>query len=52
VATINVTSAGAHTLNIWMREDGLILDKLILTTDKNIRPSGSGVQESYRVPGN
>jgi RHS repeat-associated protein len=33
IATINVTTAGIHTLNAWVREDGFIFDKLILTQD-------------------
>ncbi len=27
VATFNVTSAGVHTVNVWMREDGFVIDK-------------------------
>ncbi|MGH2413563.1 MAG: Calx-beta domain-containing protein, partial [Microcystaceae cyanobacterium] len=37
-ATINVTSTGLHTFNLWMREDGFIVDKIILTLDPNFRP--------------
>ena len=29
--SINVSSAGEHTLAIWEREDGFVLDKIILT---------------------
>jgi N-acetylneuraminic acid mutarotase len=42
VATLSVPSAGTHTVNLWMREDGLALDKLILTMDGDYQPSGSG----------
>ena len=45
VATINVTSTGPHTLNVWMREDGLELDKIVLTTDINFTPTGTGPAE-------
>lgn len=31
--TITVPSAGLHTVDIWMREDGGKLDRLLLTTD-------------------
>ncbi|MDJ0662207.1 MAG: hypothetical protein QNJ42_22375 [Crocosphaera sp.] len=31
-ATIQVTSTGVHTLNLWMREDGFVLDQIILTS--------------------
>lgn len=35
----NTTPCGAfHTLNIWMREDGLRVDKIILTSDPNYVP--------------
>ncbi|MFW2404642.1 MAG: chitobiase/beta-hexosaminidase C-terminal domain-containing protein, partial [Gammaproteobacteria bacterium] len=33
VATINVATTGPHTINVWMREDGFIIDKIVLTTD-------------------
>ena len=48
-ATVNITTAGTHTLNVWMREDGFIFDKIILTQDPNYIPSGVGPQESARV---
>lgn len=31
VATIDVATAGEHTINVWMREDGLVFDKIVLT---------------------
>ncbi len=49
VATFNVTSIGEHTVNVWMREDGFVIDKLVLTTDSNYSPSGTGPVESPRV---
>jgi Ca2+-binding RTX toxin-like protein len=50
VATLDVATTGYHTLNVWMREDGFILDKLVLTTDPSFRPTGTGIAESIRVP--
>ena len=32
VATVTIPSAGMHTVNVWMREDGFVIDKLVLTT--------------------
>ena len=32
-ARISVASAGIHTFNIWMREDGVRVDRFLLTTD-------------------
>jgi Gylcosyl hydrolase family 115 C-terminal domain/Dictyostelium (slime mold) repeat len=48
VATINVTSAGVHTINLWMREDGFRVDRLLLTTNTGFVPSGAGPAESSR----
>jgi glucose/arabinose dehydrogenase len=42
VATINVTTTGVHTLNIWMREDGTVVDKVVLTTSSAYTPTGTG----------
>ena len=47
-ATIDVVGLGAHTLNVWMREDGFQIDKLFLTTDPNFVPMGVGPGESPR----
>jgi hypothetical protein len=50
VATINVTSTGLHTINVWMREDGLVLDKLVLTTNASFTPTATGPAESAWTP--
>jgi hypothetical protein len=47
-ATINVTTAGLHTINLWMREDGFVADKIVLSTNTNFMPSGTGPTESPR----
>jgi len=49
---IEITSTGLHTLNIWVREDGLIIDKIVLTTNPDFTLSGSeeGPPESRRGP--
>ncbi len=41
-----VTEAREHTLFLWMREDGLRLDRLVLTLDDNYTPAGNGPNES------
>lgn len=33
VAWVNVPTAGKHVFNVWMREDSVIVDKVLLTTD-------------------
>jgi len=51
-AQIVITSTGPHTLNIWVREDGLIVDKIVLTTNPDFTLSGNepGPPESDRGP--
>jgi hypothetical protein len=44
-----ITQAGLHTINLWMREDGQIIDKILVTTDPNFVPTGAGPSESPRV---
>jgi hypothetical protein len=51
VATINVTTPGLHTLNLWMREDGTVVDKVILTTNAGFTPTGTGPAESPQPGG-
>ena len=41
-ATLQIPSVGIHTVNLWMREDGLAVDKILLTTDPGFRPDGIG----------
>jgi glucose/arabinose dehydrogenase len=48
VATINVPTVGVHTLNLWMREDGFVADKILLTTANGFTPTGTGPAESPR----
>ncbi|MCM8537056.1 MAG: PQQ-dependent sugar dehydrogenase [Lentisphaeraceae bacterium] len=47
-ATIEVPSAGVHTVNVWMREDGFTFDKLVLTPDDAFVPVADGPHESVR----
>ena len=48
---IEVLSAGTHTVNFWMREDGFLMDKIILTTDSAFTPTGTGPAESEQSGG-
>jgi len=41
-AFIQIPSAGVHTINLWMREDGLAVDKILLTNNPNFTPTGTG----------
>ena len=46
-ATVSVPSAGEHTLEVWMREDGFELDRLVLTKSGGYVPKGSGPATRY-----
>jgi len=48
-ATFNVSTAGKHVFNIWMREDGFVIDKIVLTTNISYAPVGSGTAESQQT---
>ncbi len=47
-ATIDISSPGIHTLNLWMREDGTNVDRVILTQDPNYLPTDAGPSSSAR----
>lgn len=40
--TITISEPGIHTLHLWQREDGLRIDRMLLTTDESYIPTGSG----------
>ncbi|HVU32230.1 MAG TPA: chitobiase/beta-hexosaminidase C-terminal domain-containing protein [Opitutaceae bacterium] len=40
---------GLHTISVWMREDGIVIDKLVVSTSST-PPTGEGPAESTRVP--
>lgn len=46
---VDIPAPGQHTLDVWMREDGVIIDKLILTRDPLFLPYGKGQVESRQV---
>jgi hypothetical protein len=48
-ATFEVTEPGIHTIHLWMREDGQIVDKILVTTNETFTPTGTGPAESPRV---
>ncbi|GAB3640790.1 M14 family zinc carboxypeptidase [Spirosoma arcticum] len=37
-----VSTPGSHTLNLWMREDGVRVDKFVMTTSSSYVPSETG----------
>jgi hypothetical protein len=47
-STFDITTVGVHTLSIYMREDGWIVDKVVLTTNASYTPADDGPAESPR----
>jgi len=47
--TVSISSAGQHTINVFMREDGFIADKIILSNSQGFTPSGITQAESPRL---
>ena len=45
--TLNVTTAGVHQVNVYMREDGFEWNKIVLTTDWGYSPSGAGPEDTF-----
>jgi hypothetical protein len=37
---LEVNRPGVHTVNVWMREDGFLLDRLLLARDPDYKPDG------------
>jgi len=48
-ANFEVDTLGVHTINVWMREDGQLIDKVLVTTDPSFVPTGAGPDQSPRV---
>ena len=44
--TVIVPEPGVHYLSVWIRESGLLVDKIILTRDTGFVPNGLGPEES------
>jgi hypothetical protein len=34
-----VDKPGTHTVSLWMNQDGVAVDKLLITTDETLKPS-------------
>ena len=47
-ATLNITNLGLHTINVWMREDGFVIDRIALATNAAYTPTGLGPPASER----
>jgi RHS repeat-associated protein len=46
-----VTTTDVYTVNLWLREDGLRIDRLLLTTDTNYVPTSFGPTETAQLTG-
>jgi hypothetical protein len=49
-ATFEVTAPGLQSVNVWMREDGFIIDKIVITTNPDLTPTDLGPAESALAP--
>ena len=49
-ATIEVTAPGEQVVNLWMREDGTQVDKIVLTTDPSLQPDSFGATGPAESP--
>jgi hypothetical protein len=47
---LTVATSGWHVINLWMREDGFVCDKFLLTTNKAYVPSGLGPAANLGTP--
>jgi hypothetical protein len=47
---LTVANSGLHVINLWMREDGFVCDKFLLTTNRTYVPSGLGPAENLGTP--
>ncbi len=47
---LTVATSGWHVINLWMREDGFVVDKFLLTTNATFIPSGIGPAEYLGSP--
>ena len=47
-ASMEIDAVGEQFLTIWMRDDGIQIDRFLLTTDANFTPTGDGPSESER----
>jgi len=45
-AYLDIKTAGMHIVSLCMREDGAMVDKIILTTNPNYKPEGMGLVQS------
>ena len=50
-STVEVSSTGIQTIHVWMGDDGVYVDKIVLTTDAGFVPTGEGPAESPRDGG-
>ncbi len=48
---VAIPSAGEHTVQLWMREDGLRVDRLLLAQSASFTPTGSGPAATPRQDG-
>ena len=51
VKSLEVTTPGVHTINVWMREDGTYVDRILLTTNVSYVPTGLELESPRNTGG-
>jgi PKD repeat protein len=46
---VEVAAPGVHAFQVWMGDDGVIVDKVVITTDSSFVPADEGPPESPRT---
>jgi PKD repeat protein len=49
LVSVNVSSPGVHEFTLWLREGGVAIDKIVLSTDPTFDPTDDGPEESDRA---
>ncbi|HEU0032353.1 MAG TPA: TIM-barrel domain-containing protein [Kofleriaceae bacterium] len=50
IVAVDVPAPGRHTIDLWMRDAGAIVDRVLLTPDASYMPDGEGPDESGHEP--
>jgi arylsulfatase A-like enzyme len=47
--TVSIPAVGVYNINVWPRETGTVLDKVLVTKDATLVPTGLGTAETPKV---
>lgn len=49
IARLDIVDAGVASISLWLREDGIVVDRLILTKNETYKPNGKGPRLSSQI---